>query len=158
MQTLNSLHKLLQVVPDRLARLSEEQAESKPTPSSWSPKEELGHLLDSATNNHQRIVRTQFEDTPAMPGYDQNRWVEIHAYSRRNWAELIEIWQALNLQLYAAAEAVPNAAWSRTLVVAGSEPVTVQFIFEDYVLHMLHHLHHIGIETSDLASNATNAA
>jgi hypothetical protein len=73
MQTLNSLHKLLQVVPDRLARLSEEQAERKPTPSSWSPKEELGHFLDSATNNHQRIVRAQFEDTPAMPGYDQNR-------------------------------------------------------------------------------------
>jgi hypothetical protein len=84
--------------------------------------------------------------------------VRIYAYGRRNWAELIEIWQALNLQFYAAAEAVPNAAWSKTLVVAGSEPMTVQFIFEDYVLHMLHHLHHIGIETSDLASNATNAA
>jgi hypothetical protein len=152
------LRELLQHVPGRLEKLSKEAVESKPTPSAWSPKEELGHLLDSAANNHQRIVRAQLQDNPAMPGYEQNRWVAIHAYQRRDWKELIEVWQALNRQLLAAAEAVPDSAWSRTLTVAGSEPLTLQFVFEDYVVHMLHHLKHIGIETSDLASNATNAA
>ncbi|HXC00297.1 MAG TPA: DinB family protein [Terriglobales bacterium] len=160
MQTLTSLRDLLQRVPGRLEQLSKDndRVESKPTPSAWSPKEELGHLLDSAANNHQRIVRTQLQDNPAMPGYEQNRWVAIHAYQRREWKELIEVWQALNRQLLAAAEAVPDSAWSRTLTVAGSEPLTLQFVFEDYVVHMLHHLKHIGIETNDLASNATNAA
>jgi hypothetical protein len=160
MQTLTSLRDLLQRVPGRLEQLSKDndRVESKPTPSAWSPKEELGHLLDSAANNHQRIVRTQLQDNPAMPGYEQNRWVAIHAYQRREWKELIEVWQALNRQLLAAAEAVPDSAWSRTLTVAGSEPLTLQFVFEDYVVHMLHHLKHIGIQTNDLASNATNAA
>ena len=160
MRTLTSLRDLLQQVPGRLEQLSKDndRVESKPTPSAWSPKEELGHLLDSAANNHQRIVRTQLQDNPAMPGYEQNRWVAIHAYQRREWKELIEVWQALNRQLLAAAEAVPDSAWSRTLTVAGSEPLTLQFVFEDYVVHMLHHLKHIGIETNDLASNATNAA
>lgn len=166
MQTLTSLRDLLQHVPGRLEKLSidkdegksNDKVESKPTPSSWSPKEELGHLLDSAANNHQRIVRAQLQDNPAMPGYEQNRWVAIHAYQRRDWKELIEVWQALNRQLLAAAEAVPDSAWSRTLTVAGSEPLTLQFVFEDYVVHMLHHLKHIGIETDDIASNATNAA
>ena len=158
MQTLISLRTLLQVVPGRLGRLSEEQANNEPEPSSWSPKEELGHLLDSAANNHQRIVRAQLQDALVMPGYEQNRWVEIHAYQRRNWNELIEIWKALNLQLLAAAEAVPGSAWSRTLTVAGSEPLTLQFVFDDYLVHMRHHLQHIGIETGDVASNATNAA
>jgi DinB superfamily len=160
MQTLTSLRDLLQRVPGRLEQLSKDndRVESKPTPSAWSPKEELGHLLDSAANNHQRIVRTQLQDNPAMPGYEQNRWVAMHAYQRREWKELIEAWEALNRQLLAAAEAVPDSAWSRTLTVAGSEPLTLQFVFEDYVVHMLHHLKHIGIETNDLASNATNAA
>jgi DinB superfamily len=160
MQTLTSLRDLLQQVPGRLEQLSKDndRVESKPTPSAWSPKEELGHLLDSAANNHQRIVRTQLQDNPAMPGYEQNRWVAMHAYQRREWKELIEAWEALNRQLLAAAEAVPDSAWSRTLTVAGSEPLTLQFVFEDYVVHMLHHLKHIGIETNDLASNATNAA
>jgi hypothetical protein len=57
-----------------------------------------------------------------------------------------------------AIAAVPEPAWSRTLTVAGSEPLTLQFVFEDYVAHMKHHLHHIGIEVDDITSNATNAA
>jgi len=155
---LNLLRDLLQRVPGRLESLSQDTIERKPTPSDWSPKEELGHLLDSAANNHQRIVRAQFEDNPAMPGYEQNRWVAVHAYQRRDWRELIEVWQAINRQLLAAAVAVPDSAWSRTLTVAGSEPATLQFVFDDYVAHMLHHLKHIGIDVDDIASNTTNAA
>jgi hypothetical protein len=158
MQALSSLRDLLQRVPNRLERLPKDAVDTRPTPSSWSPKEELGHLLDSAANNHQRIVRAQLEDHPAMPGYEQNRWVAVHAYQHRDWRELIEVWQALNRQLLAAAEAVPDFAWSRRLTVAGSEPLTLQFVFEDYVTHMLHHLQHIGIEVNDVTSNATNAA
>ena len=158
MPELNSLRGLLERVPGRLQRLSEDKVASKPTSSNWSPKEELGHLLDSAANNHQRIVRAQLEENPAMPGYEQNRWVAIHAYQRRDWGELIELWQALNRQLLAAAEAVPDSEWSKTLTVAGSEPLTLQFVLDDYVAHMLHHLRHIGIEVDDLTSNATNAA
>jgi hypothetical protein len=154
MQTVTSLRELLQRVPSRLENLPENALENRTTSSAWSPKEELGHLLDSAANNHQRIVRAQLEDNPAMPGYEQNRWVAVHAYQRRDWKELIELWQALNRQLLTAAEAVPESAWGRTLTVAGSEALTLQFVFEDYVAHMLHHLQHIGIETSDITSNA----
>ena len=154
MPALTSLRDLLQRVPSRLEKLSKDTVEGKPTPSTWSPKEELGHLLDSAANNHQRIVRAQLEDKLALPGYDQNRWVAVNAYQRRDWKELIEVWQALNRQLLAAAESVPEAAWSHTLTVAGSEPLTLRFVFEDYVAHMLHHLQHLGIATDDLTSNA----
>jgi hypothetical protein len=158
MPALKLLRDLVQAVPGRLHGLSQEKVESQPTPSTWSPKQELGHLLDSAANNHQRIVRAQFEDNLAMPGYEQNRWVAVHAYQSRDWKELIELWQALNRQLLAAAQAVPDSAWSRTLTVAGSEPLTLQFVFDDYVTHMLHHLRHLGIEVDDIRSKATNAA
>jgi hypothetical protein len=158
MPMLNSLRQLIERVPGRLEKLSKEQIESKSTPTSWSPKEELGHLLDSGANNHQRIVRAQLENSPAMPGYDQNGWVAVHAYQRRDWKELIEVWQAVNRQLLAAAVSVPDSAWSRTLSVAGSEPLTLEFVFDDYLAHMAHHLQHIGIETADITSNATTTA
>src|SRR5271170_4530467 len=106
MPPLTSLRQLLEVVPARLAKLSKEKVESKPTSASWSAKEELGHLLDSAANNHQRIVRAQLQDSPAMPGYEQNKWVAIHGYQGRDWKELIDVWLALNRQLLAAAERV----------------------------------------------------
>ena len=150
MQAVSSLSNILQVVPGRLRKLSQVTAERRATSTAWSPKEELGHLLDSAANNHQRIVRAQFENKLALPGYEQNRWVAVHAYRERDWEELIGVWQAFNRQLLAAAESVPDSAWSHVLTVGPSEPMTLQFVFEDYLSHMLHHLEHIGIEVRDL--------
>jgi hypothetical protein len=149
MQGLILLKALLEEVPPRLDKIPSGEAQKR-GPSQWSPKEELGHLLDSAANNHQRIVRAQIEDKPAMPGYDGQRWVALHAYQQRDWRELIGLWQALNQQLLAAAKAVPESAWSRTCTVADSEPLSLKFVFEDYLEHMMHHLQHIGIQVEDL--------
>jgi hypothetical protein len=84
--------------------------------------------------------------------------VAVHGYRRREWKELVETWEALNRQLLAAAEAVPVSAWSHTLTVAGSEAMTLQFVFEDYLVHMAHHLRHIGIEVGDIKLKHTTSA
>ena len=152
-QTAERLARILATTPLRLADISGDDASHSSASGHWSKKQILGHLIDSAANNHQRIVRAQLEENPAMPGYEQNRWAAVHAYSRREWKELIKVWQALNRQLLAAAEAVPADGWSRTLTVAGSAPLTLEFVFEDYLAHMLHHLRHIGIEVNDIKVN-----
>jgi len=151
MQSMIVLQELIDRLPARLKALASARVERKPAPDAWSPKEELGHLLDSAANNHQRIVRTQLEEHPAMPNYDGDAWVALHQYQRRDWQSLIERWVVLNSQLMAAAEAVPDSAWTRTLAIADSGPLTLQFVFDDYVEHMLGHLRHIGVEVDDLA-------
>jgi len=151
MQSMIVLQELIDRLPARLKALPSARVERKPAPDAWSPKEELGHLLDSAANNHQRIVRTQLEEHPAMPNYDGDAWVALHQYQRRDWQSLIERWVVLNSQLMAAAEAVPDSAWTRTLAIADSGPLTLQFVFDDYVEHMLGHLRHIGVEVDDLA-------
>jgi len=122
MTAVSSLRNLIDRVPDRLAKLPADRVEKRPAPAKWSAKEELGHLLDSAANNHQRIVRAQFENNLAMPGYAQNEWVAVNRYQQRDWKELIDVWRALNSQLLAAAESVPDAAWSHTLTVGNSAP------------------------------------
>jgi DinB superfamily len=137
------LRQLLGTEPSLLAELSEAAAASKPSDKKWSAKEELGHLLDSAANNHLRIVRTLFEDQPAMPKYEQERWVQVHVYQQREWCELIETWSALNRQLLMAAASIPDSDWTRTCTIGGAEPVTLRFVVEDYVAHMAHHLSHI---------------
>jgi hypothetical protein len=147
-QALAALGQLLNHVPARLHRIP--HPEQRPSPGKWSPKEELGHLLDSAANNHQRIVRVQLQDALAMPGYEQEAWVRLHAYQERDWQGLIQLWSALNRQLLAAAEAVPDSAWQHTCSVAGSAPLTLEFVFEDYLRHIRHHLQHIGTEVESL--------
>jgi hypothetical protein len=149
METLAQLQRLINEIPPRLEKLSGD-AGCKPAPNQWSPKEELGHLLDSAANNHQRIVRVQFEDGLKMPGYQQEQWVAVHGYQQREWRELIALWRSLNQQLLAAASAVPENAWLNRCTVANSDPMTLQFVFEDYIQHMLHHMKHIGIAIDDL--------
>jgi DinB family protein len=150
MQALTLMQTFVGQVPARLKEIPSSKAEHKPAAPRWSPKEELGHLLDSAANNHQRIVRAQLEDKPAMPGYDGDRWVELHGYQDRDWDDLIELWKELNQQLLAAAQAVPSAAWSRTYTIADSEPLTIKFVFEDYLEHMIQHLQQIAIQVEDL--------
>ena len=149
MHALESLRTLLNTLPARLEALLHDTVEFRP-PESWSVKEELGHLLDSAANNHQRIVRTQLEDNPAMPGYDGMKWVALHDYQKRDWRELIGIWVALNRLLLAAAEAAPDSAWTRTCTIGNSAPLTLQFVFEDYIHHMLEHLRHMKVQVDDL--------
>jgi nitroreductase len=152
---LAQLRYALTVLPGRLARISNGSAAAKPAPDRWSAKQELGHLIDSATNNHQRIVRAQLEDSLALPSYDGDRWVEVHGYENRDWTELIALWRAANSQLIAAAESAPEAAWSHTLSVGGSEPMTLRFVLDDYVDHMASHLRHIGAEVDDILASAS---
>jgi DinB superfamily len=156
MQSLTMLQELIDRLPARLQALPSEKVEHKPAPLAWSAKEELGHLLDSAANNHQRIVRAQLEEHPAMPGYDGDAWVALHRYQSRDWRSLIERWTALNRQLLAAAEAAEDSAWSRTLTIADSAPLTLQFVFDDYIHHMLEHLRHMGVEVDDFALQAAS--
>jgi len=153
---LAQLRFALIAVPGRLAAISQERAAAKPAPKSWSAKEELGHLIDSAANNHQRIVRAQLEDNLALPGYDGDRWVELHGYQNRDWTDLIALWRAGNLQLLAAAEAAPDVAWSHMLSVGGSQPMTLGFVLDDYVDHMASHLRHIGVEVEDILAPASS--
>jgi len=153
MEALKALRNLLDHLPTRLERLPSNERTHKPDSKRWSKQEELGHLLDSAANNHQRIVRAQLQENPAMPGYDGDRWVELHRYQQREWHNLVAIWHTLNEQLLAAAAVVPDSAWQRTCTIGGSATVTLGFVFQDYVHHMLHHLRHIGVEVDDLVSS-----
>jgi DinB superfamily len=158
MQSLTVLQELIDRLPARLQALPSGKVERKPAADKWSAKEELGHLLDSAANNHQRIVRAQLEEHPAMPGYDGDAWVALHQYQRRDWQSLIDRWVMLNCQLQAAAEAVPDLAWTRTLTIADSAPLTLRFVFDDYIRHMLEHLQHMGIAVGDFTSQAQSGS
>ena len=69
---IKRLEFLCVIIPPLLNEMGEPAFSLKPAANKWSPKEIIGHLIDSATNNHQRFVRVQFEDTPAIV-YDQGK-------------------------------------------------------------------------------------
>ena len=134
------MRKLILDYTERLQRVSEEAADAPREGRTWTRKQELGHLIDSAINNHNRIVRATLDGVYTGPGYDADGWVEANAYKERDWASILMLWRDLNLHLAAAADRVPNSRLEAPCRIGGSEPVTLEFLIEDYRDHMEQHL------------------
>ena len=131
--------------------LTERQVEAKPAADKWSSKEILGHLIDSATNNHGRFVRAQFSEDLIAEGYAQDGWVEVQEYQQQNWQDLLILWRQLNLLIanlmYVTTEdtrlkkrANHNLDKIAFYHVQKSEPATLDYFMQDYVVHLKHHL------------------
>lgn len=109
----------------------------------WSPKDELGHLIDSATNNHVRFVRGAIEFPFSGPGYQQNEWVRLHGYNQLPWTTLVDFWSRYNLFLAHLIGQIPADRLENECRVGSGAPVTLRMLIEDYILHMQHHLDHV---------------
>jgi hypothetical protein len=120
--------------------------ESKPPilAGGWSRRQVLGHLIDSASNNHQRFVRASLLPSLEFPGYDQNGWAGMQAPEEVDWSLLISLWASYNRYLAHVVARLPPAQLGVPVRVGDHEPVTLQFLAEDYLRHMLHHLRQIG--------------
>lgn len=135
-----TLFEVVQQHLPQLQALSEAQASFKAAPEVWSAKQIVGHLTDSAANNHARFVRAGTEDDLALPGYDQNAWVDAGGWQDRPWPEVLAFWQAYQLHLAQVIENLSPAQQAHTLSIGGGEPVTLGWLAGDYVRHQLHHL------------------
>jgi hypothetical protein len=112
--------------------------------SGWTRSEILGHLIDSALNNHQRFVRAALDGVYSGPGYSQDAWVTLQDYRATPWPELVVLWVSLNRLLVRVVERIPAARLAAQCVVGEGEPVTLEFLIDDYVRHLRHHLHQLG--------------
>src|ERR1700730_15328386 len=80
-----------------LQEMSEERSRLRPQPDKWCPREVIGHLIDSASNNHQRFVRAQFQEDLVFSGYEQDAWVSVQRYRDAPWEDLITLWNSSTL-------------------------------------------------------------
>jgi hypothetical protein len=115
-------------------------AARRPAAGAWSPKEVLGHLIDSAANNHQRFVRAQQADRLVLPGYEQNHWVSSQGYQDADWAHLVTLWTHLNLHLADVMAHIPPDKYNVSCVIDDSQPLTLEALVIDYLRHLQHHM------------------
>jgi hypothetical protein len=130
-------------IADRLRKIDDAAASKRPAPGKWSNKEILGHLIDSAANNHQRFVRLQLTTRIDLPGYDQDEWVRVQRYQERPWHEIIELWQIYNTQLASLIRRVDPATLRHVWRMPDGKDADLEFIMRDYVRHLRHHLEQI---------------
>lgn len=138
----------------RLKSIDAEDSRRKSSADEWAPIEILGHLVDSAANNHQRFVRAQFTDDMLFQGYEQNNWVNSQKYLEASWEDLIRLWSSYNLHLHHVASVMPAEILTKSRdkhnldqisfkAVSPAEPSTMEYFIRDYVDHLRHHLDQI---------------
>jgi hypothetical protein len=138
------LTRLLQQELPLLRAMPETEAEIRPGgDATWSPKEELGHLIDSAANNHIRFTRALIEPEFRGPSYAQNDWVRVHRYQQTPWPTLVWFWFHYNSFIADLLKQIPENKLSTACFVGTGAGVSLQFLVEDYVLHMRHHIDHL---------------
>lgn len=141
----------------RLRDITPELSRMKATAEDWAPIEILGHLVDSAANNHQRFVRAQFTDDMLFQGYEQNGWVSAQRYLDESWPDLIQLWTSYNLHLHHVASVMPTDVRTKSRSqhnldqisfkgVDSSQSSTMEYFIRDYVDHLRHHLDQIFAE------------
>ena len=139
-EKLRHFEQVLADALQRLTQISETQSEERAAPGKWSRKEILGHLIDSASNNHQRFVRTQLASEVSFPGYAQTQWVETQGYQSESWENLIQLWAGFNRHMLHLISHIPEERAYNHCVVGAGPPVTLRFLVEDYIRHLEHHL------------------
>lgn len=156
---VDRLRQLVERATPLLLALPPDLTTERPAPGKWSPQEILGHLIDSASNNHRRFVEAQMREDLMFVGYDQDGWVRTQPYQDSPWAELVTLWRSFNLHLARVMEAAPESARTRPRTrhnlaeigwdVAPDQPATLDFVMSDYVEHLEHHLRQVLGETLD---------
>ena len=141
----------------RLKDVPEEQSRHKGSADGWSPIEVMGHLIDSAANNHQRFVHAQFTDDLMFADYEQDQWVSTQKYRDESWPDVIDLWSSYNLHLLHVVSVIPEDVLTKMRAqhtldeiafkdVDKNEPATLEFLIRDYVDHLHHHLNQIFAE------------
>jgi DinB superfamily len=145
------LREVIDTATPELLAVGHDASGRAPSPGKWCARQVIGHLIDSACNNHGRFVRAQFTDDLVFPGYDQEAWVTAQDYVSGNWADLIALWRGYNLHLTRIIAAIPETDMIRQRSrhnlheigwrpVAQDTPATLEDMVRDYIAHLEHHL------------------
>ncbi len=161
---LRDFHATVTGASMRLSAISDEQSAQSQGPDKWTIKQILGHLIDSAANNHQRFVRAQFTDNLVFPGYEQENWVKAQKYNEESWEDMLQLWHSYNLHLAHVIAAIPEEKLMQARIhhnldeialhpVDKKDTTTLDYFVRDYLVHMKHHLDQIfALEKSLISS------
>jgi len=138
-EIIERLNYLIETLPIRVKQFSEEEFSAKPL-NKWSKKEILGHLCDSATNNHHRFIRIQFEEQPFVVVPYNNNWVLIQDYQSIPNLEVVGFWTALNRQIVRVISKIPEEKLLYLCDIGDNKFISLSELIQDYLRHMDHHL------------------
>lgn len=130
----------IETAAGQLRQITEETAGKPSRPGGWLKKQELGHLLDSAQNNHQRITIAALEGRYEGPPYAGTAWVDLHGYADMTWPQLLRHLEERNWMLGRLIARIPAAQLTAPVIIGDTPPMTLEAWVDDYIEHLQHHV------------------
>lgn len=108
-------------------------------------KQILGHLIDSAANNHQRMIRLQYNEKLDFPDYQQDNdlWIALQDYQNADWLTIIQLWKYYNLHMMQIIKSVDRKKLDNSWQSFEDTSVTLRQMIEGYLGHIELHLNEI---------------
>lgn len=141
----SALSRVIDEAEPRLRAVNESESHAPVLAGGWSRKQVIGHLIDSASNNHQRFVRAMVQGALEFPRYDQEGNVRVQAVQEADWGLLVSLFASYNRYLAHVIARIPEDRLRTVCRIGDGEPVTLGFLAEDYLVHLKHHLGQIGL-------------
>ena len=126
-----------------LMSITEAQSGDPRGAGKWSRKEIIGHLIDSASNNHQRFVRGAQQPGLHLPAYDQEWCVTVQRPNDISWTLLLSLWASYNRYLAHVIASLPTDSANHLVRIGDGAPVDLLWVATDYVEHLKHHVNQV---------------
>lgn len=147
MESIMKLESLISEMTEIVNATDEVEFNLKLAPNKWSKKEILGHLCDSALNNHARFVKIIISSYPiAIQGYTQDDWVRVNDYQNQyDKSDVLSLWQNINQAILRVLRKADTSDFQKKCVLPDQKEVTLEWLLNDYVAHLIHHLEQIEV-------------
>lgn len=129
----------------KLIELPVETITQKRNKQNRTIKQILGHLIDSASNNHQRMIRLQYNEKLTFPDYQKGNdlWIALQDYQNADWNVTIQLWKYYNLHMIQVIKSVDQSKLQNSWQNFEDTTVTLQQMIEGYLEHIDLHLNEI---------------
>lgn len=136
------IEELISIWEVKLLQLTQEIRTERFNSQNRNIKQILGHMIDSASNNHQRIVRLQYTEKLDFPDYrqDNDTWINIQNFEQEDWSKMINMWKYYNLHLGHIFLNVNPECLGNSWTDFEGTVVTLREMIEGYLVHFELHL------------------
>ena len=141
----NGILRYIDTWEQKLIELPTDTITQKRNKQNRTIKQILGHLTDSAANNHQRMVRLQYNEKLEFPDYQQDNdlWIALQDYQNADWNVTIQFWKLYNLHMIQVIKSVDQTKLDHSWQSFEGNTVTLQQMIEGYLGHIELHFNEI---------------
>jgi hypothetical protein len=141
MDVYKELGQVVEKAYDKYVGLDDDITSIRVSPKEWSLKEIIGHLVDSASNNHQRFIRLQLVSQLEFPGYGKDNWawLELSKYNELGFRDILLLWKQYNILIMNIIKNVKKETLDNFWTLDGVK-YTLKELIVDYVRHLKEHL------------------